>query len=505
MKTIFELGAPGRRGFQLPEQGLFTQDLAGLLGTENLRRSPLDLPECAEIEVVRHFSALARLNYGVDDGFYPLGSCTMKYNPKINEVLAALPGFTAAHPMAKPEDAQGSLALLYQLEEALCRICGMEAFSLAPAAGAHGELTGLMVMAAYHQRNGQTQRNLILIPDSAHGTNPASAALCGFQVKAVPSDERGLVSMPALREAVAAAGETLAGLMLTCPNTLGLFEESVMEISEEIHNAGGLVYYDGANLNAIMGATTPGILGFDVVHVNLHKTFATPHGGGGPGAGPVGVKAHLAAFLPAPRVLKNGQACLSPTGDMLLPQDSDVFTFDASTPDSIGRVKAYYGNFGVLIKALGYILTLGGDGLRAASRTAVLNANYIKQRLETAGDVPFGQTCLHEFVLSAGKLRDETGISAMDIAKALIDRGYHPPTVYFPLIVREALMIEPTETETRETLDGFIEAMLDILTLAKSDPEAVKASPVKAPVSRPDDAQAARSPILKVKPWAERV
>ncbi|MDR1692081.1 MAG: aminomethyl-transferring glycine dehydrogenase subunit GcvPB [Oscillospiraceae bacterium] len=465
--TTYEKSVPGRRGFISEQSDVPVVSLASIMGEENLRKTPAALPELAETDVVRHYTALAKQNFGVDTGFYPLGSCTMKYNPKINEALAALPGFLGAHPLAPDGMNRGCLRLLAELEEMLCEVCGMEAFTLQPAAGAHGELTGLMCIAAYFEKTGQTGRKVILIPDSAHGTNPASAAQAGFTVRSVPSGSDGLVDPDALRVAAEAAGESLAGLMLTNPNTLGLFERHIVEIAEIIHGAGGLLYYDGANLNAVMGITTPGAMGFDVVHLNLHKTFSTPHGGGGPGAGPVGANKVLAPFLPG-----KGE-------------------------DSIGRVRAYYGSFGVLVKAYCYIRTLGGSGLREASETAVLNANWLLKKLRGAYDAPHGEWCMHEFVLSCAKLKAETGVSAMDVAKGLIDKGFHPPTVYFPTIVPESMMIEPTETEAPETLEAFASAMLALYEDAHVNPETLHNAPVTTPVGRLDATAAARNPVIK--------
>lgn len=473
-KLIYERGTAGRGTDYLPR--VDESALAGLLGENNLREKPPRLPEVGEAEAVRHYTALSRLNFGVDSGFYPLGSCTMKYNPKINESAAALPGFAALHPYTAPEAAQGALRVLWETQEMLSAVCGMAAFSLQPAAGAHGELAGMMIIAAYHAHRGDTERRVILIPDSAHGTNPASAVMAGFAVRQIPSDNRGLVDMLALR---AALGPDVAGLMLTNPNTLGLFEKDILDIAALVHGAGGLLYYDGANLNAVMGYTSPGAMGFDVVHVNLHKTFSTPHGGGGPGSGPVGVAEALVPFLPSPRVVKDG----------------DFYRPEEEGPLSIGRMRSYYGNFGVILKAYAYLLRLGADGLRAVSEAAVLHANYVMEALKGAYHLPHDRRCMHEFVLSASR-QAERGITAMDIAKGLIDRGFHPPTVYFPLIVREALMIEPTETETPETLDAFIAAMSDVARQAEEDADALHGAPVTTAVGRPDDAAAARKPVL---------
>ncbi len=472
-KLIFERGVPGRATRYLPE---IDCDLSSLLGQDNVRAQTPDLPEVAECEVVRHYTGLSRLNFSVDTGFYPLGSCTMKYNPKLNERAATLPGFANLHPLIGDEHAQGALRVLYDMDTWLSRICGMAAFSMQPAAGAHGELAGMMIIAAYHEHRDDKTRKVILIPDSAHGTNPASAAVAGFSVRQIPSDSRGLVDLAALKQAL---GPDVAGLMLTNPNTLGLFEKDILEISKLVHEAGGLLYYDGANLNAVMGYTSPGDMGFDVVHVNLHKTFSTPHGGGGPGSGPVGVSEALVPFLPVPRVVKDG----------------DTYRLTSDRPLSIGHMRSFYGNFGVVLRAYAYILRLGSQGLKDASTAAVLHANYIKEQLKDSYHLPYDVICMHECVFSASK-QQEYGVSAMDIAKGLIDRGFHPPTVYFPLIVREALMIEPTETETPETLDSFIDAMRELADLSKTDPDSLHKAPVSTVIGRPDDTRAARQPML---------
>ncbi len=480
-KLIFELGAPGRRAVTLPQPAPGMPEIGGVLGKENLRADAPMLPEAAENEVVRHYTALSKLNFGVDSGFYPLGSCTMKYNPKINEKLCALDGFAGAHPYQRAEDVQGCLALIYELERKLCRICGMDAFTLQPAAGAHGELTGLMIMAAYHQKRNDAQRRVVLVPDSAHGTNPASAALAGFEVRQVPSNEHGMVDLEALR---ALAGPDTSGLMLTNPNTLGIFDRQILSIAAIVHDAGGLLYYDGANFNAVVGKTTPAAMGFDIVHLNLHKTFGTPHGGGGPGAGPVGVVEKLRQFLPVPRVIKEGEA----------------YRLDSAYLDSIGRVRSFYGNFGVLVRAYAYILSNGAQGLDEISTAAVLNANYIMRALSGHFEIPYeNEGCMHEFVLSAEKQKAQ-GASALDLAKGLIDRGYHPPTIYFPLIVHEAMMIEPTESESRETLDAFIAAMCALADLCESDAQSLHEAPVSAPIGRTDEAAAARHPVLTYRP-----
>lgn len=480
MELIFEIGRPGRTAYSLPDCDVPERDPADLLPAEHLRqREPL-LPEVSEVDAVRHFTGLSERNHGVDSGFYPLGSCTMKYNPKINEDIARLEAFAATHPYQQPGSAQGSLRLLYDMDRMLSEITGMERFSMQPAAGAHGELTGLMIIKAWHESRGDRGRKKIIVPDSAHGTNPASAAVAGFEIAEVSSDARGGVDIEALR---AMAGPDTAGLMLTNPNTLGLFDERIVEIAKIIHGAGGLLYYDGANANAILGISRPGDMGFDVVHINLHKTFSTPHGGGGPGAGPVGVKKELVPFLPAPVIEKTGEG----------------YVPDYDRPLSIGKVKNFYGNFGVILRAYAYILTLGAEGLREVSEMAVLNANYMMNRLKQHYSLPYDRTCMHEFVLS-GQNQAEKGVRTLDIAKRLLDFGYHPPTVYFPLIVGEAIMVEPTEAESRETLDGFVETMIGIALEAENEPEKVKNAPYTTPVSRLDEVRAARTPVLRWKP-----
>lgn len=474
---IFELSRPGRKAYSLPSCDVPQKAIDCLIPDKFIRKKDADLPEVGEVDVVRHFTRLSRRNHGVDSGFYPLGSCTMKYNPKINEDLAALKGFTAVHPYQQEKSVQGCLQILYEMDGMLCEITGMDRFSLQPAAGAHGELTGLMIISAYHQSRGDTARRKIIIPDSAHGTNPASAALAGFETVEVKSDARGGVSLDALRRAV---GADTAGLMLTNPNTLGLFDENIKEIAAIVHDAGGLLYYDGANANAIMGICRPGDMGFDVVHLNLHKTFGTPHGGGGPGSGPVGVKKELTAFLPAPLA-----ECVN-----------NRYKLNFDRPQSIGRVKSFYGNFGVILKAYAYIRTMGPDGLKQVSETAVLNANYLQNRLKDAFELPYDRTCMHEFVLS-GQKQAARGVRTLDMAKRLLDFGYHPPTVYFPLIVHEAMMIEPTETESKETLDHFAGTLLCIAGEAEENPDIVKNAPYTTVVSRLDEVKAARTPVLK--------
>ncbi len=474
-KLIFERSHEGRRAYDLPP---CDAPCAMSEIPEGLRASaPLALPELGEVDLVRHYTNLSRRNFGVDNGFYPLGSCTMKYNPKINEELATV--FDEVHPLLDPEMSQGCLALMKEMEDMLCEICGMDAFTLQPAAGAHGELTGLMHIRAYHEHRGDTGRTTIIVPDAAHGTNPASAAMAGFKVKEIKSAPDGGVDLDALKEAV---GPDTAGLMLTNPSTLGLFERNIKEIAKIVHEAGGLLYYDGANLNAIMGIVRPGDMGFDVMHINLHKTFSTPHGGGGPGSGPVGVKKHLIPFMPVPRIEEN---------------DDGLYYLDYDKPDSFGKIKSFYGNFGVIVKAYCYIRSLGAAGLKEASENAVLNANYIMNKLRGVYDIPHDRICMHECVVTPTEEMMKNEVHTSDIAKALIDRGYHPPTIYFPLIVHEAMMIEPTESEARETLDEFIEAMKGIAEQVKTDPAAIHAAPVTTPVGRPDEVTAARKPIVK--------
>ena len=474
MKLIFEKGAPGRCGANLPESHL---PLKVDLPPEYLREVDAALPELSELDVVRHFTELSRRNFGVDCGFYPLGSCTMKYNPKLCEEISSYEGFRELHPLLPQLRiggmlTQGALQVLHELERLLCEITGMAAFTMQPLAGAHGELTGVMLIAAYHRATG-ARKTKVIVPDSAHGTNPASAAIGGFKVVPVTSDENGLMGLEALREAL---DDEVAAVMLTCPNTLGLFNPHIKEIADLTHEAGGLMYYDGANLNAILGKCRPGDIGFDVVHLNLHKTFATPHGGGGPGAGPVGVSKVLADFLPTSLVERR--------------QDGTYFLrYDKEK--SIGYVAPFYGNFGVLLRAYAYILTLGRQGLIEVADHAVLNANYVLARLRDHFDVPYDALCMHECVLSASR-QVKNGVHALDIAKGLIDRGFHPPTVYFPLIVKEALMIEPTETESKETLDAFCDAMVEIAELAESNPEALHRAPITTPVTRLDEYAAAR-------------
>ena len=476
-KLVFELSKEGRRAYTLPECDVCHVDLSGIIPEAMKKSVDVELPEVSEVDVVRHFTLLSNKNYGLDTGFYPLGSCTMKYNPKINEDMASLDNFTKMHPYQDVDTAQGSLQLIYELGEMLSEVAGMEQFSLQPAAGAHGELTGLMIMKAYHDKRGNFKRNKIIVPDSAHGTNPASAAVAGFEVIEIKSTKEGAVDIESLK---AALNDEIAGLMLTNPSTLGLFEKNIKEIAALVHEAGGLLYYDGANMNAIMGMTRPGDMGFDVIHLNLHKTFSTPHGGGGPGSGPVGVSKRLVEFLPVPVIEK----------------EQNSYTLNYNKPDSIGKVKSFYGNFGVLVRAYSYILTMGAAGLKKASQMAVLNANYMKEKLKKHYYLPIDQICKHEFVLG-GLEKDNHEITTLDIAKRLLDYGYHPPTIYFPLIVDGAIMIEPTETESLETMDTFIDVMIKIAGEARENLDILKSAPHNTHVRRLDEVKAARTPVLK--------
>jgi len=470
-QLIFEKSAAGRRCAVMPDRGVHQYKLP----EKYARKQAPGLPEVAEVDLVRHYVGLSRMAFGVDDGFYPLGSCTMKYNPKVDEQTAAFKGFTDIHPLQPAHTVKGALQVIKQLSDDLCAITGMDAFTLQPAAGAHGEFTGMQLVHAYHKSRHDEGRTEIIIPDSAHGTNPASAAMNGFAVVSVPSDADGGIDIAKLKETV---NEHTAALMLTNPNTLGLFDRNIEQITAIVHGAGGLCYYDGANLNAIMGICRPGDMGFDIVHLNLHKTFATPHGGGGPGSGPVGCKHFLEAFLPYPLV--DGQG-----GD-----------WQKVSPSSIGKVRSYYGNFLVAVRALTYIKTLGAAGLKEASSNAVLNANYMRLKLRDLYPEPYDRTCMHEFVASLAGMKEEYDVSAKDVAKALLDCGIHPPTMYFPLIVHEALMFEPTETESRQTLDGAIQAMVDIHAQARTDGQTLRTAPHTTVISQPDEVTAARHPIL---------
>ena len=474
---LCDMSIPGRQGIRYPDVDVPASELP-----KALLRKELPMPELSEVDVIRHYTRLSQLNYSIDTGFYPLGSCTMKYNPKINEETARLPGFAYAHPFQPIETVQGCLVLMYQLQEWLKEIGGFAGVTLQPAAGAHGELTGVLIIRAYHSARGDLKRSKILIPDSAHGTNPATSAMTGLRVVELKSDARGNVDLEVLRSE---CDDSLAGLMLTNPNTLGLFDENVLEVIRLVHEAGGLVYGDGANLNALLGITKPGDLGFDVLHYNLHKTFSTPHGGGGPGSGPVGAAAHLVDFLPGPIV-----------GIIEAGDDEQPPLFGYRMPSkSIGRVKAFNGHFGMMVRAFTYIMMHGPDGLRQVSEQAVLNANYLLTLLKGAYHLPYDRVCMHEFVLE-GKWEDAPEVRALDIAKRLIDYKFHPPTNYFPLIVHEALMIEPTETESKETLDTFAQALIKIAQEAHTDPEILKSAPHNTPVGRLDEVKAAKDLVL---------
>ncbi len=479
--TIFEKSKPGRRAYSLPDSGIPETDLG--IPTHLLRKDPPKLPEVHELEVVRHYTNLEFKNYSVDKGFYPLGSCTMKYNPKLNEEVAKL--FRDLHPYQPEDTIQGALKIMYELKVALMEITGTDDMTLVPSAGAHGELTGMLIIRAYHLDRKDHKRNKVIVPDSAHGTNPASAAMAGFNVVEIKSSDEGLIDLKELEKHL---DETVAAIMLTNPNTLGYFEKDILEIAKMAHDAGALLYYDGANLNAIMGRARPGDMGFDVVHLNLHKTFSTPHGMGGPGSGPIGVKEHLRDFLPVPIVRKGG----------------DGYYLDYDVPKSIGMVRSFFGNFLVLVKAYAYILTMGKEGLKLASDMAVLNANYLKKLIsefyEIAYDPEGKRFCMHEFVASGKKLLKETGVKTLDVAKALLDEGFHAPTIYFPLIVPEALMIEPTETESKETLEEFAKALKRIVEIAREDPEKLKKAPHRTPVGRLDEASASRRPVVR---WSD--
>ncbi len=479
---IFERGSPGRSGASLPHFDVPEIDPAAALGSR-ARKVAAALPEVSEPEVVRHFVRLSQHNFSVDTQFYPLGSCTMKHNPKVNEWAARLPGFAGLHPAAPQDLAQGALALMYGLQQSIAEICGMDGVSLQPSAGAQGEITGLMMIRAWHRAQGRSPRT-VLVPDTAHGTNPASCALNGLRVQPFASSGNGVIDPARLAEAVANVGDDLAAIMITNPNTLGLFETALPEITRMVHERGALVYGDGANLNALMGRARPGDAGFDVVQLNLHKTFSTPHGGGGPGCGPVAFKRILEPFQPRPVVRKVG----------------DRFVADDDRPQSVGRVRAFYGNFGVMVRAYAYIRELGPDGLRQATDLAVLNANYVAALLRDTFPLAQERTCMHEAVFSDKRLEAETGIKTLDVAKRLIDYGFHPPTVYFPLVVKGALMVEPTETETRQTIDAFVAALQQIVREAHDNPEQVHSAPHLARIGRLDEARAARKPQLRWRP-----
>lgn len=473
-KLIFELSKPGRCGYSLPANG-WNHSPEELPSGLKRSRAP-ELPEVSELDVVRHYTNLSNMNFGVDTGFYPLGSCTMKYNPKINEEMAALPGFRDIHPLQPDSTVQGVLELYYHLAKSLSAITGMAEFTLNPFAGAHGELTGLMVMRRYHELRGDVRRTKVIVPDSAHGTNPASAAVCGLEVVEVKSTPQGTIDIDSLRPLL---DDTVAGIMMTNPNTLGLFETEIMKIAELVHGCGGLLYYDGANFNPLLGMVRPGDMGFDILHLNLHKTFSTPHGGGGPGSGPVGVAARLAGCLPNPKVRK---------------EDDGTYRV-AGTEDAAGRISGFMGNFGVLVRAYAYILMLGKEHIRMAGPLAVLNANYIKESLKDCYRLPIDTVCKHEFVFD-GLADKSTGITTLDVAKRLLDYGYHAPTIYFPLLFHQAIMIEPTETESKETIDGFMEVMRKIAAEAVENPDGLRTAPHTTPVRRLDETTAAKHPVL---------
>ena len=474
---IFEVTKEGRVGYSLPALDVPELNLDDLLPTGYKRVEPADLPEVSELDIMRHYTALSKRNHGIDSGFYPLGSCTMKYNPKINEAVSRYPGFANIHPLQDESTVQGAMELMYDLQEHLEEITGMDEVTLQPAAGAHGEWTALMMIRAFHESNGDHHRTKVIVPDSAHGTNPASATVAGYDTVTVKTNEKGLVDLDDLKSVV---GDDTAALMLTNPNTLGLFEEDIVKMAKIVHGVGGKLYYDGANLNAVMSKARPGDMGFDAVHLNLHKTFTGPHGGGGPGSGPVGVHKDLAPFLPKPVLVKK----------------EDVFVFDYDRPQSIGRIKPFYGNFGINVRAYTYIRSMGPDGLKAITENAVLNANYMMRRLEPYFDLPYTQHCKHEFVLS-GRRQKKLGVRTLDMAKRLLDFGYHPPTIYFPLNVEEGMMIEPTETESKETLDAFCDALIQIAKEAEENPEIVQTAPHTTVVSRLDETRAARQPVLR--------
>lgn len=480
---IFEKGASGRISALMPECDVPSLPVEELIPASFLRKLPPLLPEVNEPEVARHYTRLSLLNFGVDTGFYPLGSCTMKYNPKINEYAARLSGFARLHPYQSEDQVQGALELMYETQCYLAEITGMDFFTLQPAAGAHGEFTGLLMIKAYHNHRGETERRKVIVPDSSHGTNPATAALAGMEVVQVKSGLNGTVDIDALKVVL---GTDTAAVMLTNPNTLGLFEKDITVIAEIVHQSGGLLYCDGANMNAIMGLSRPAEMGFDVIHLNLHKTFSTPHGGGGPGSGPVGVKSFLAPYLPAPLVTFDAE--------------NKSYYLDNHRPLSIGKVKSFYGNFGVVVRAYAFIRAVGGEGLREISENAVLNANYLLSLLKDTYPAPYSGFCMHEFIVTPPECFRDSGLHTMDIAKRLMDYGYHPPTVYFPTIVEEALMVEPTETESKTTLDTFAAAMLEIAKEGSENPNLIKEAPHSTPVSRLDEVSAARKPLTRWHP-----
>ncbi len=477
-KLITELSSTGRTAFSLTQWDGDDKQVADYIPEHLLRSQPAQLPEVSKIDIVRHFTRLSHKNFSVDTNFYPLGSCTMKYNPKINEELVRLAGFAHTHPLQPASSVQGLLELLYRMEQSLSALCGMDAFTLQPAAGAHGELTGMMLIKAYHTQRGEGDTRMqVIVPDSSHGTNPSSAHLVGYDVITIPSDDKGMVDLDELKKHLS---DKTAAFMLTNPNTLGVFEKNILDVADLVHKAGALLYYDGANLNPLLGICRPGDMGFDVVHVNLHKTFSTPHGGGGPGSGPVGVKSILKPFLPVPRI-----TC-----------DNGTYLLNNEFPDSIGKISAFYGNVGVVIRAYAYIIINGINGLTRVSETAIINANYLMKKLSDSFNVPYNDGVMHEFVVSLKQEASSKGVRAMDVAKWLIDHDIHPPTVYFPLIVEEAMMIEPTETETVETLDEFVAQMMSVKETMERNADMFHDLPQTTEVSRPDEVQAARNPVL---------
>ncbi len=478
-KLIFEKSVSGHTGYEILPEEIPEFSLQEMFPEAYIRSRDAELPEVSEVDVIRHYTNLSKLNHSVDNGFYPLGSCTMKYNPKLNEAVAALEGFRQIHPYQPESSIQGALALMYELQEALKIVSGMDAVTLQPAAGAHGEYTGMRMIYAYHQDRRDFERKKVIVPDSAHGTNPASAAMCGYEIVEIPSTADGRVNIEELKKAL---GPDIAAIMLTNPNTLGLFENQICEIAQIAHEAGALLYYDGANFNAIMGKVRPGDMGFDVMHFNVHKTFSTPHGMGGPGSGPVGVKAVLQPYLPVPVIEKHAV--------------NGIYWCNTKRPKSIGKVRAFFGNFNVLIRTMAYILSMGGEGLEMASEMAVLNANYLRVQIAEFLDVPYNEICMHEFVAEGTRLK-EWGIKTLDIAKGLLDYGIHPPTIYFPLIVHEAIMIEPTETETKDTLDRFVAIMKKLVDMAKRSPERLKEAPTTTPVRRLDETSATKNPVVR--------
>ena len=492
--TIYEKSVPGRRAAQLPPTGVEETPIDELIPSHLLREVPAELPEVSEPEIIRHYNRISRRNFDLDTGFYPLGSCTMKYNPRLNERVAALPGHARLHPATDPANAQGALKLMWLLQQSLGEICGLPHVSLQPSAGSQGELAGLLLTRAYHADKGRNPTK-VLTPDTSHGTNPASVSMAGYEVVKVATNPDGGVDIEDLRSKV---DEDVACLMLTNPNTLGVFDENIVEMAKLVHDVGGLLYYDGANLNAIMGQARPGDMGFDIVHVNLHKSFSQPHGGGGPGAGPIAISERVAPFMPRPQVIRTD----GPEGWEDEYGLGGYYDLDYDRPKSIGRMRGFQGNFGVIVRSYAYILSLGGDGLSEASQTAVLNANYLKKRLSEGRSgkylpVAFERHCMHEFVLSGAPMKKDLGIKTLDLAKRLLDFGFHPPTVYFPLLVEEALMIEPVETESKETLDLFADAIDSILEEAEGDPEIARGAPYTTPVRRLDEVAATRKPVIR--------